>query len=74
MVHRGGRLCFVSDGSGSVSASKLTSLAVNTSDIQFVNDIKSLWLLGAATSSDLLLLTSVAIFTLFPPFAPPAFL
>jgi hypothetical protein len=65
---------FVSDRIADIRVSQLTPLAVNTSDVQFVNDIESLGLFGAAAGSDLLLLAPVAIFTLFPPFAPPAFL
>ena len=74
MAHRDGRLYYVSDGLAGTHVGQLTSLAVNTSDVQLVNDIETLWLLGAAASSNLLLLAPVAIFTLFSPFAPPAFL
>ena len=52
----------------------LTSLTVDASHVQLVDNIKTLWLFGAAASSDLFLLTFVALITLFPPFAPLAFL
>lgn len=74
MAHRDGRLYSVSNGIPDTHVGQLTSLTVNTSDVQLVNDIETLWLLGAAASPNLLLLAPVAIFTLFPPFAPPAFL
>jgi hypothetical protein len=64
--------CFaVSDWNVGIVIGTLTSLPVDTSDIQLVDNVKSLWLLRTPASPDLLLLTSVAIFTLFPSLTPP---
>lgn len=76
MVHHGGRLLeLVSNRVSHLkSGVKLTSLTVDTSDVQLVNNVQTLRPLRLAAISDLLLLAPVPLFTLLPPLTSPALL